>query len=94
MKMAIENFINQTDFFGVIMNGLTVNITGDLELTLFVVFILITLFALSFGIPGEYIIPIMLPFVIVLMAFGGGLSIIGGVLIFIMVIMLLRMWFI
>lgn len=86
-------FINETDFFGIIMNGLTINITGDVELTLYLVFILLLLFSMSFGIPTEYIIPILLPFLIIMMANGSLLGV-AIFFIFIMIIMLLRMWFI
>ena len=87
-------FINQTDFFGVIVQGLTVNITGSFELSMFVVFLLLLVFSLSFGLPLEYVIPVLLPFVIILMAVSSNLFFIGGVMIFLIVIMLVRMWFI
>ena len=87
-------FINQTDFFGIIINGLTVNITGSFDLSMFVVFLLLLTFALSFGLPVEYVIPVLLPFVIVLMAVSSNLFFIGGVMVFIIVIVIVRSWFV
>lgn len=87
-------FINESDFFGIILNGFTTNITGDISLSLLSVFILLLVFALSFSIPAEYTLPILLPIALLFAAFSTSLFFIAGIMIFMLAGMLVRMWFI
>jgi hypothetical protein len=87
-------FINSTDFFGVVLNGLTVNITGSTDLTLFMVLFLLLVFALTFSIPAEYVAPVMFPLLLVCLAFTSSVAVIVGFAILIIVLSVLRMWFI
>ena len=87
-------FVNQTDFFGVVMNGLTVNITGSTDLTLFMILFLLLVFALTFSIPSEYVAPVLFPLLLVCLAFTSSVAVIVGFAILLIVLTVLRMWFI
>ena len=87
-------FINETDFFGIVLNGLTTNITGDINLTLIVIVFLLFVFALTFSIPSEYVAPVLFPLFLVCLAFTSDFAVIVGIGIVMIVLTMLRMWFI
>ena len=87
-------FINETDFFGVVINGLTTNITGDINWTLLMIVLLLFVFALTFSIPAEYVAPVLFPMFIVIAVFTSDLAFLLGVALFMIVLTVLRMWFI
>lgn len=62
-----------------ILDAFTYNITGDLFLTLLCIVLIIIAFCLMFRIPIEYSIIIILPLLLVCMAFTSQFLAIGGV---------------
>jgi lipopolysaccharide export LptBFGC system permease protein LptF len=70
---------NQSGSFGMILDAFTYNITGDLFLTLLCIVLIIIAFCLMFRIPIEYSIIIILPLLLVCMAFTSQFLAIGGV---------------
>ena len=87
-------FINDTTSTGIVLNYLTYNVTGDLFTTLLLILIGIIAFALTFRIPLEFTVPIVMPMLIVFMAFSGQFLAIGGVMLIFMAIIFAKMFFI
>lgn len=73
-----EVFINQSGSFGIILDSISYNITGDLFLTLLLITLLLLALCLMFRIPLEYSAIILLPLFIVSMAFTSQFLTIGG----------------
>lgn len=67
-------FFDTTSIFGVILIELTNNVTGSLFLSLFFILSILIVICLGFRMPLELTIPLVLPFVLV------GLTIVGGLL--------------
>jgi len=87
-------FINDTTTTGIILNYLTYNVTGDLFTTLLLILIGIIAFALTFRIPLEFTAPIILPMLIVFMAFTGQFLAIGGIMLIFIAVLFAKMFFI
>lgn len=62
---------NETGIFGTLIINFTNNITGDIYLTLFSLMIIIFLFFLALRIPIEMTVILIVPLLIVFMAYGG-----------------------
>ena len=71
LKMA---FIDTTSLFGALLVSLTNNITGSLFLSLFFILAILIVICLGFRMPLELTIPLVLPFIL------GALTITGGLL--------------
>lgn len=65
-------FFNQTDFIGLIIINFTNNVSGNLFLTLLCLMFAVIMFFLALRIPIEFTAILVLPLLIVFMAYGGG----------------------
>lgn len=81
------NIYNETGFIGIVLQGMTTDITGSLFMTLFVIVTLIVVVMLMFKIPLEFQAVVISPFLIALMAYTQEFLAVGGVtLIFLAVV--------
>lgn len=62
-------FYNETGLLGQVIDGMTVNVTGSIFLTLLGLVILLVLFAVIFRIPIEFTAIFLMPLFFVLMAY-------------------------
>ena len=86
-------FINETGFIGSVIAGFTTNITGNLLITFIAVFILLIGLFMMFRVPIESILVLVLPVVLVIMAYGtGGFLAVGGVIIIMLGVILAKNW--
>ena len=86
-------FINSTVFIGEVFGGFTTYVSGNVNLTLLAVFILLVGLFMMFRIPIESILILILPVVIVFMAYAsGGFLAVGGVIIIMLGIILAKNW--
>jgi hypothetical protein len=88
-----EIFYNSSGSFGLIIDAWTYNVTGDLYLTLVSFVLLLFAFCLMFKIPIEFTAIIVLPMMIVAMAWSSQFLAIGG-LTLIYIGVLVAKWFI
>lgn len=88
----VVNFINETGTLGVIYMGVTQNITGSEFLTLLGMVLCILLFFMMFRIPIEVSSILVLPLLIILMAYSGEWFAITGVLLIYLAILLAKNW--
>lgn len=73
-------FINSSTTLGLILRKATINVTGDLYLTLLLLVIFIIAFAMMFKIPFELTSIFILPMLIIGMAYLGNFYSIAGIL--------------
>lgn len=86
-------FINTTGFIGSIFEAFTINISGSIFITLLAVFILIIGLMTMFRIPFEPILVLVLPMVLVFMAYSsGGFMAVGDVILMIIGVLLAKNW--
>jgi hypothetical protein len=70
-------FINDTGTIGVIYTAFTQNVTGSEVLTLIGIIIMLVLFFMMFRLPVEATIVLVLPIVLIFMAFSGNILPLG-----------------
>lgn len=87
-------FINETGTIGVILTKFTTDVTGSLFMTMLVIVILLIALALMFRLPLAYTVPVILPLLIVFMAFTGSFLAIGGVMLIYVAVIFAKMFFI
>lgn len=87
------NYINMTGSIGNIYSGITYNITGSEFLTLLFIIILIMLFFMMFRIPVELSSVLILPLLIVVMAYSGEFFAITGLILIYLALLLAKNWF-
>lgn len=85
-------FINQSTSLGMVFDAWTYNVTGDIFLTLLSLMILVIAFCLMFKLPLEFSAIIILPLLLVGMAWTSDLLTIGG-LALIYIAILVAKWF-
>jgi len=86
-------FINQTGFMGIVFESFTTHVTGNVFITLLAVFVLLIALFMMFRVPLESILVLVLPMVIVFMAYGtGGFLAVGGVIIIMLGVILAKNW--
>lgn len=87
------NYINMTGSLGTIYEGITYNITGSEFLTLFFIILLVMLFFMMFRIPIELSAVLILPLLIVVMAYSGEFFAITGLILIYLALLLAKNWF-
>lgn len=93
--MQRMSFLNETGFMGVVFESFTTNVSGSVFLTLLAIFVLLIGLFIMFRIPIETILVLVLPVVLVFMAYAqGGFLAVGGVIIILLGIILAKNWFI
>ena len=75
-------FINYSESIGQIVQALAVNVTGNLESALILIFILLFLILTTFKVPIDWILLMLLPFVLIMMAFNSALVGLGLLILF------------
>lgn len=86
-------FINQTGFIGEIFSGFTTYVSGSAFLTLLAITILLLGLMTMFRIPIEASLILLLPVILVFMAWSaGGFLAVGGVIIILLGILLAKSW--
>lgn len=78
---------------GVIIEQFSTNISGDLNLTIFYGFMMLFLITLGVGLPSEISIFVILPLLIVLMAFSGQFVLVGLLVFFFIAAVLAKTFF-
>jgi hypothetical protein len=82
----MANIYNETGIIGVVIEGLTTDVTGSLFLTLLMLTTMIVIVMLMFRIPVEYHALIIAPLMLTLMAYTQEFMAIGGIMLIIMAI--------
>jgi len=85
--------VDSQGILGLIISNLTEAVTGNMFLTLFFLFALFTLILMSFGLPNEVIYLVMMPALIVLMAFTGDFILMGVIIFFVLASIFARSFF-
>lgn len=83
-------FYNESDSVGIIIHGLTNNVTGSLFLTLLVIIIMLMVVAFMFRLPIETTSVLIIPLLIVVVAYSGEFLQVGGVFLIYMGILIAR----
>lgn len=78
---------------GVVIQQFTENISGDLYLTLFYGFMMLFLITLGVGLPSEISLFVILPLLIVLMAFWGNFVLVGLLIFFFLAAVIAKTFF-
>jgi hypothetical protein len=87
-------FINETGTIGVIYNAVVTNITGSEFLTLLGVLLIMLLFLMAFHIPIEAGAILILPMLLIFMAFNNNILAIAGIALIYLGIILAKNFFI
>ena len=87
-------WINASTSTGALLSYFTTNNTGDLFVTLLLVMAVFLTMALMFRLPFEYTIPLVLPLLMVYMAYSGQFLAIGGIMLIYIAIVFTKMFFI
>jgi predicted RND superfamily exporter protein len=87
-------FINETGTIGVIYNAVTNNITGSEFLTLLGLILIILLLFLTFRVPIEISAIIILPMLLIFMAFNNSIWAAGGLLLIYLGVLFFKNFFI
>lgn len=85
-------FYNSSSEIGLLIDGATFNITGDLFLTLLALLIVVLAFFLMFRIPMIYSAVLILPLMIVMMAYTSQFLAIGGLFLIYLAILIGNYW--
>lgn len=88
------SFINLTGSIGQVYTGINNNLTGSEFITLLLAIMLIMLFFLMFRIPLEASAVLVLPLIIICMAYTSNLFILGGVFLIYLGVLLAKNYFI
>lgn len=86
-------FINNTGVIGVVISSMTNNVTGSLFLTLLYIMIVLVALCLGAGLPIEWTLIIMLPLLIVTMAYSSDFLSVGGFALMYLGIIFAKNWF-
>lgn len=86
-------FINNSDVIGSITIGMTNNITGQLGLTLLLVFIIFLALFIAFRVPIEWVMALLLPLMMVMMAFDSFFLLFGGIMLILLAILFAKSFF-
>jgi hypothetical protein len=87
-------FFNSTDHFGTVLYYMTTDITGSLFLTLLIILLVIVAVALALRIPVEFTAVLIVPVMLVLMAYTSEFLAIGGLLLIYLGILTAKNFFI
>lgn len=87
-------FMNMTGSIGILFQYLTINITGSELISIISILLLLIVFALLFKMPVELIMIIILPLILVFMAFYSGFLIVGGLILIVLAILFALNYFI
>jgi len=85
-------FINDTTSTGIVLNYLTLNVTGDLFGTLLIILALLLAVAFLFRIPLEWTMPLVLPALIGYMAYSSQFLAVGGVILIYLAVVFTKMF--
>jgi len=85
-------FINDTTSTGIVLNYLTMNVTGDLFGTLLILLALLLAVAFLFRIPLEWTMPLVLPALIAYMAYSSQFLAVGGVVLIYLAVVFTKMF--
>lgn len=86
-------FINQTGFIGELFAGFTTYVSGSSFLTLLAIMVLLFGLLTMFRVPIEASLILLLPVILVFMAWSaGGFLAVGGVIIIILGVLLAKNW--
>lgn len=85
-------FYNSSSEIGLLIDGATYNITGDMFLTLLALMMLFLAFFLMFRIPLIYTAVLILPLMLVMMAYTSQFLAIGGLLLIYLAILIGNYW--
>jgi len=89
-----DYFINSSTSSGALLQYFTNNNTGDLFITLLLIMLIFLTFAFLFKIPLEYTLPLILPLLMVYMAYTSQFLAIGGIILIYLAIVFTKMFFI
>jgi len=87
-------FINETGTIGIIYNAVTTNITGSDFITLLGLTIMILLFFMTFRIPIEVSAVLILPMLLIFMAFNNNIVAVGSIVLIYLGFLLAKNFFI
>jgi hypothetical protein len=89
----MTEFINETGVIGIIIEGSVQYITGSLDSSLFLIFLILILMTIGFRIPIEIGLLIVFPLVLVIMSYMDSWVLIGGcMLVFFAVLIVKHFW--
>lgn len=81
-------FVNQSDYVGILISSFTANVTGSLFITLLFIIIMSIMLAMMFRLPIEASSILVIPLMIVILAYYGNvMPVVGGFLIFLGIIL-------
>jgi len=87
-------FLNETGTIGVIVSYATIHITGSLFISLLLLIVTMMAFMMLLRIPIEFEAILILPTILVLMAYMSEFLLFGGLLLIYLAILITRMFFI
>lgn len=87
----MSNIYNETGLMGLVIQGITQDITGSLFFTLLMIVTFAVVVMLMFRIPVEFQALIIAPLLFTLMAYTGEFLAIGGVMLIFMAVVFARM---
>ena len=77
--MVVQNFINESGTIGIIFTSFTNNVSGSSYLTLMSIILLVIVFFMIFRLPVEATAILILPMILIFVAYSGDLIGIGMV---------------
>lgn len=92
MGATIMNFVNNSTSTGIVINYLTTNVSGDLFSTLLLLLVLLIAVALTFRIPLEWTMPLVLPVLIAYMSYSSEFLTVGGVVLIYLAVVFTKMF--
>jgi len=85
-------FLNQSDHIGKLINYATINITGSEFLTYFWIILILYLFCILFKMDNALALTLLLPIILVLMAYSSSWLMVGGILLIYLSFIFVSMW--
>jgi len=89
----MATFLNYSQEIGILVSQASTTITGSFELTVLMGLTLLVALAFMFRLPIEAILIFTFPFIIVLLAFDSWFLLIGGIMIILSAIIIVRQFF-
>jgi len=89
----MATFLNYSQEIGILVSQASTTITGSFELTVLMGLTLLVAVAFMFRLPIEAILIFTFPFIIVLLAFDSWFLLIGGIMIILSAIIIVRQFF-
>lgn len=86
-------FINYNDTLGMVFQSASLNITGSEFLTLFLMIIFMVTLLAIFKVPVEFILIIILPFIIYVWSYYAGFTAVAGVILMFLAVIFARKFF-